>query len=245
MVVIEPVEQVVTPHRTAFGAGKECEQSELHARQIECLTIQRRHVGVGVEADTLGYRHRRADAVHAHATQQRTYARDQFARAERLAKVIVRAQLQAEQAVDLVDARRDHDDGDVGETADVPADVEAIPAGQHEVEQYSRGLIFLYPCRDARALCQMVDFEVGRLEIVPDDIRERLLVLDDEHRRPGLRHLFSVRFHARGNSSTTARPPSSDWSALMLPPCAVTMLWQIDNPSPEPPVPRLRDCSTR
>ena len=61
-------------------------------------------------------------------------AGDELARAERLGQVVVGAELEAEQLVELVVAGREHDDRDGRVAAQLAGDVEAVEAGQAEVE---------------------------------------------------------------------------------------------------------------
>ena len=66
--------------------------------------------------------------------QDGPHARGQFPRGKRLGDVVVRAELQPDEPVGLVDARGEHDDGDVGLAPQGPAHVQPIAAGQIEVE---------------------------------------------------------------------------------------------------------------
>ena len=50
---------------------------------------------------------------------------------------------------------------------------------------------------------------------------------------------------AAGSRRVNDRPPSGDLPAATVPPWAVTMLWQMARPRPEPPVARLREPSRR
>src|SRR5438477_34413 len=64
----------------------------------------------------------------------RLHARDELTRAERLRHVIVGAELEAEDAVDLAVARGQHDDRDLAGRAQTAADLEAVHSGEHHVE---------------------------------------------------------------------------------------------------------------
>ena len=61
--------------------------------------------------------------------------RGQLAQRERLGHVVVRAQLQADDLVDLGVLRGEHDDRHRGLGAEDPADLDAGQLGEHEVEQ--------------------------------------------------------------------------------------------------------------
>jgi hypothetical protein len=68
-------------------------------------------------------------------------ARDELLGLERLDHVVVRAGLQAHDDVDGVGLGGEHDDRDAGLGADRAADVDAVGAGQHQVEQHEVRLV--------------------------------------------------------------------------------------------------------
>ena len=53
---------------------------------------------------------------------------------ERLGEVVVGTDGKADQLVDLLGLRRQHDDVGITEGADLPADLDSVDAGQHEVQ---------------------------------------------------------------------------------------------------------------
>ena len=58
------------------------------------------------------------------------------------AHVVVCAQLEAEQAVDLLHPGSGHDDGHRTEGPDIPADLQPVPSGEHQIQQNQPGSIF-------------------------------------------------------------------------------------------------------
>ncbi|CRG92914.1 hypothetical protein PISL3812_09992 [Talaromyces islandicus] len=74
------------------------------------------------------------------APQPRTDPRHQLLGLERLDDVVIGAGLQAHHHVDGVALRRQHDDRHPGLGPDQPAHLDAVPAGQHEIEQHQIGL---------------------------------------------------------------------------------------------------------
>ena len=67
--------------------------------------------------------------------QQRPHPGQQLGEPERLADVVVGARVEPDDEVDLVGARGEHEDGEVGEVGAQPAaDLEAVHPGQAEVE---------------------------------------------------------------------------------------------------------------
>jgi len=77
---------------------------------------------------------RRGDRFPA-AAQHGLDARDEFAAAERLRQVIVRAHFQPDDAIDLVALRGQHDDGEVRLRPQRAAERQPVLARQHEIEQ--------------------------------------------------------------------------------------------------------------
>ena len=61
-------------------------------------------------------------------------AGQQFARIERLGEVVIRAHFQPDDAIDVLAARSQHDDGHLRFGADLAAQAEAVFARQHHVE---------------------------------------------------------------------------------------------------------------
>jgi hypothetical protein len=82
-----------------------------------------------------------------------------------------------------------HDDRSRARGADLPADVQAVDAGQHEVEDDQiRGLGGQRGQRP-RTVVGHVDAIALPLQIVLDDLADRRLVVDDQHPFP--RHASS------------------------------------------------------
>ena len=71
--------------------------------------------------------------------QHGPHAGHQLAQAVGLGDVVVGADLERHDGVDLGALGRDHDDGDLRAGADGPADVDARQLGQHEVQQQDVG----------------------------------------------------------------------------------------------------------
>jgi hypothetical protein len=69
-----------------------------------------------------------------HAPQNGPYAGGQFAGIERLGKVVVGAQFEADDAVGVLAAGGEHEDGEFALLAEAAQDFEAIHAGEHNVK---------------------------------------------------------------------------------------------------------------
>ena len=140
-----------------------------------------------VEGQIADAEHIRARLVAGAATQHGLHARDDLARAERLGDVVVGADLEADEPVDLVGARRHEDDGDaLG--LEAPRQLEAVDTRQHDVDQCEVDAVLggrrdrggAVGCRDGRVavgaqvlgehrddLLVVVDHENGRHLIPP------------------------------------------------------------------------------
>ncbi len=75
------------------------------------------------------------------AAQHGLHAGDQLARAERLGEVVVRPDRQADQGVDLVGPGGEDEDVAVAERPQLPAHLDAVQAGQAQVEDHHVGLL--------------------------------------------------------------------------------------------------------
>ncbi len=143
-------EPVRVPHlvHDLFASDDLARPGHQHAQQIELLRgeldrlaalVTVRDDGSSDErADVSGPRHeRRAGAPPA---LDRTDARDELAGRERLDDVVVGAELEADDPVDLLAASGQHDDRHVRGLAHLPAEVPPVTVGQHHVEQDHVGL---------------------------------------------------------------------------------------------------------
>ena len=115
------------------------------------------------------------------AAQERLDPAHQLAQAERLGQVVVGAELEADDLVDLVVARRQDQDRHLGAgRAQAAEDLEAVDAGQADVEDDEVGRLVR---RDLEALLAGAgdgDLVALLLEGVLDPARDGVLVFDDE-----------------------------------------------------------------
>ena len=109
--------------------------------------------------------------------------RHELAQAERLDEVVVGSELEADDAVDLLAARRDDDDRHVAARPQLTADGEAVDVRQPEVEQHEVGRLCgegIRPGRDAD------DVEPLAPQALGERHGDRIVVLDEQdvhHRR--------------------------------------------------------------
>ena len=104
----------------------------------------------------------------------------QLARRERLRDVVVGADLEAEHAVDLLVARGQHHDREIGAVADLAADVEAVDARQADVEDDDADLVAAELGERVLAGAHPQHAVAVRAEVAANQLADRELVLDDE-----------------------------------------------------------------
>jgi hypothetical protein len=120
------------------------------------------------------------DLLACPSAENRLDARHEFAHAERLAHVIVCAKLQADDAVGLLAAGGDHDDGQVAGGAKLAAHLEPVHLGQHHVQQNQIRLCLARKAQSLTPVGRHQNFEVGGAQVVSEQIRDRGFVIDDE-----------------------------------------------------------------
>jgi hypothetical protein len=112
--------------------------------------------------------------------RERAHPGDEFARAERLREVVVGSDRETDDAVDLLAPGREHDDVRIRERADPATCLNAVDAGQHEVQDDDVRGEGLHRTDGRQAVECLVDREPFALEVVADEDPDRLLVVDDE-----------------------------------------------------------------
>src|SRR5690606_1476133 len=124
---VEAIDELRARPDAAGRLRERLEQPELDRGELEVAPVPGRTVArlVDVEAG-----HRGARALH--PAQNRAHARDDLARAVRLADVLVGAELEPDEAVHRLDTRGHHHDRHVGEAPELATDVEPVLARQHQ-----------------------------------------------------------------------------------------------------------------
>jgi hypothetical protein len=140
------IEELLARERAPGPLGEHAQEGELVAGQAQLAPVEGGAHAPGLEGQ-------RPDADHllpraglaAVAAHDRADARDQLDRREGLGDVVVGARLEAEDLVGLLPARGDHDDRHVLALAEGAADLDAVEAGQVEIEQHQ--VVLPLPCR--------------------------------------------------------------------------------------------------
>ena len=161
--------------------------------QLERLRLDRQRLAVAQEpvageVDLDAARGRRPPAAPRavdrllRAAEERPDPGRQLAQAERLRHVVVGAELEADDLVELRVLGREHDDRHARLGADDPADLDAGQLRQHQVEEDEVGLVGPEARQRLAPVGRRDDPEAVRLERVDERLAERRLVVDDEDR---------------------------------------------------------------
>ena len=121
--------------------------------------------------------------------QDGTHPRHQLARGERLGHVVVGAELEPHDAIALLAARGQEDHRDGPARADRAAELESADAGEHHVEHDEVRRLALDEPGHFAAVARRDDAKAVAGEVLPDDVPDGGLVVDDEH---GARRLHSA-----------------------------------------------------
>ena len=121
------------------------------------------------------------------APQDGAHPRQQLARVERLGQVVVGAELEPDDLVDVVALGGEHDDrrvGALGQRADAAADLEPVDAGEHDVEQHHVEVALLQRGQPALPVAGDGDVDLVLTEILGHERSELGVVVDEERGGP-------------------------------------------------------------
>ena len=131
-------EQVVAREHAPRRGGEGVEQLRLLAREAELMPVQRDAQRGQMDRQAADDQ-RFAGRMLVHAADNGADARHDLARGERLDDVVVRADIQAENAVRILVLGGDHQDWNIGHRTDAAAYVQAVDAREHDIQQHQRG----------------------------------------------------------------------------------------------------------
>jgi hypothetical protein len=196
---IERVEVAATDETQQLGTRQQPRRAlEQHRQQPILGTAQGRNRAVGVRQrarrhvempvrELVSDRFRvRLLRLLARAPQHGANAPEQLAGTEGLGQIVVRADLEADDAIDLIAERRQHDDRQVGRRAQLAADFKTALARQHEIEHDE---IVALAREGAARLLPIGDGGRGEAVLLEEVTQQRAnfaIVVDDENvRRSG------------------------------------------------------------
>ena len=106
-------------------------------------------------------------------------ARNDLLGLKRLRHVIVRAELQTEHLVERLALGREHDDRLFGRLADLAADLPAVEAGQHDIQQHQIRLLFMEALQRGLAVVENDGLISVLFQIQPQQLADIGIVVDD------------------------------------------------------------------
>ena len=186
------VEEGLAGFDAAFGFREAGEEVELDGREHEGLGAEDGGAGIEVEAefaddDFLGRRGGFGGdgGVERAAAEDGAEAGQEFAGGKCFREIVVGADFEADDAVGLVAAGGEHEDGDGGFLADAFQDFEAVHAGEHNVEdeRVPRGSGGGGAFDALGAGVDGGDVEAKRLEVGGDEATEFFVVVDHQQAR--------------------------------------------------------------
>src|SRR6266566_339216 len=142
------------------------------------MSLPTTRVDVKVSVPDLRRRGRRAGWRR--PTENRLDARDELARIERFGHVVVGSDLEADDLVDVLVARSQHEDRDVPPLANSPADLDAVDVGKHQIEHHQRRLLGFDLSQRVAPGRDSLDRVARVLQIERDERSDRGLILDDQ-----------------------------------------------------------------
>jgi len=192
-------DKIVALHQSAGALEQDAQEFEFLHREVDRLAAARdgarveihRHVSTLEEPTRVAHRLGRAPP------QNGTHASDELRRAERLRHVVVRAELEAKDAVHLLAARAHHQDRHARGLADLAENVATVSVRKHDVEKDDVGRVRQ---EGIEAFCGGVgklDVEALAPERIGKRLRDRPLVLDHED--------FFLAHHGHGHNTDGGR----------------------------------------
>src|SRR5450759_4709501 len=156
------------------------------------------------------------------APKRRPDARDELGQLEWLADVVVGTGLQADHDVERVAARSQHDDGDRRVAPDLAGNLQAVEAGEHDVEQDKVGPLRPESRQPLEAVGRGGNGKSGPAQAQRSDLADRRVVLDQQdasvHRQPPLCSWSRAsRRHSATSSRTTWGSPMRAWTSAAGP----------------------------
>ena len=171
-------------------------------------------------------------AVELATSQQRADAADQLGHREGLRHVVVGAQFEAEHAIDLAVASRQHDDRYVALATQRTADVDARDPGQHDVEDDDVEELGPRQVERRRPVPHGLHVEPLPLERIGDRIDDVGLIVYQQH---AWTHRHSLPSSVDSSSIDTVVPLPSWLSIVSVPSITRTASRAIESPRPNPP----------
>ncbi len=197
----DQVQQLGAREQGAAGVVEGQEQVIFPQRELDCRAVARDDVAPAVDPDRadldafagLFVANRRQRGLwlgsllvgrrhHRHAAQVRADAGQQLAEAEGLDDVVVGPHVQPDDAIQLLAACRQHQDGDGALAADLAADLEALQPGHHHIQQHQVGLLAARQFQGGLAIIGNQHVKPLLAQLVLQHIDDHLVVIGKQNR---------------------------------------------------------------
>ena len=180
----DALEQLVAGEHEPAVVEQLPEQLELLRRELDLAVADHHLAAAGVDQqvavpDLVTFV---APAVERRAAEDALHARDELAGVEGLRQVVVGADLEPDDLVDILVAGGQHQDRHVRSLAHAAADLDAVHVGQVEIEDDQRRHLGGDRVQRRAARSDRLHDVAGVLQIERDERGDRRLVLDDEDR---------------------------------------------------------------
>src|ERR1700733_6614848 len=111
--------------------------------------------------------------------------RGELARIEWFREIVVGADFQSHNAVDIVTMRGEHDDGDRGLGTNAAQNFKATNAWQHDVEDDQRIRARKRALKAQRTVVDCLNLEALGVQILPDEFTQLYVIIDDQDAHGG------------------------------------------------------------
>ena len=207
----DALQQLVSREHETVVVEQLPEEVELLGRELHVVPVDLHLAAAGVDEQlpVTDLRRLRLLPLRRRAAEDRLHAGDELARVERLRQVVVGADLEPDDLVDVLVASRQHQDRNIGRMAQPPADLDPVDVRQHQVENDERRRLGLG--QGERVTARRGDFDAvpGVAQIHRHERGDRRFVLDHQH---GLR---VGRCHRASRIVPAAQPPEGSEESWM------------------------------
>ena len=177
------VDELPARQHASGVAHQQLKQLELLERHVDLLAVDRDRVAVDVERHPSALEHVLFEVAvgRGRATQHGAHPREQLARRVRLRDVVVGAELEPHDDVDLAVLGGQHHDRHLARHAHLSAHLGAGNARQHQIEQHHVGALFAEHAQRLLSVVDDLDLEALALQQVGERIREVGFILNEQN----------------------------------------------------------------
>src|SRR5438105_12881002 len=229
---------VVAAEGAAVGGEEQAQHLELLRADVDGGSLPRDDLAVEIDLHLSESDHRALFRRRRPPPQQGLHAREQLAEAERLAQVVVGAELQTEDLVALHPLGRQHQDGSGRALlSHLLEQLVAVEARKHDVEHDQVDVQLERHAQAGLAVLGDAHLVAVPAQVEAEPEGDGAVVFDDEDARH--------RDYAAGRRTRNVLPCPTLLSSSMRPPCSSTILLAMASPRPVPSVCRESRSSAR